>query len=259
MNPISADQSVMRASLWPGLIQALMMNLNRQQTRVRLFESGIRFIYQDSDIIEEELIAGLAIGDRTPEHWEGAGNSADLFDIKADIEALFALTGAADEFSFTAAEHPALRPGRATRIDRSGQQVGWLGELHPGIVADFELQQVPLLFEISVAPALAANRPVYSEISRFPAVRRDVAVVVNQAVPVAEIEAAVKKVAAPVLRELTIFDVYSGKGIETGRKSVGLGLILQKTSRTLTDAEVGGVIDTVTECLADKFEAKIRE
>lgn len=259
MNPISADQSVMRASLWPGLIQALMMNLNRQQTRIRLFESGIRFIYQDSDIIEEELIAGLAIGDRTPEHWEGAGNSADLFDIKADIEALFALTGAADEFSFTAAEHPALRPGRATRIDRSGQQVGWLGELHPGIVADFELQQVPLLFEISVAPALAANRPVYSEISRFPAVRRDVAVVVNQAVPVAEIEAAVKKVAAPVLRELTIFDVYSGKGIETGRKSVGLGLILQKTSRTLTDAEVGGVIDTVTECLADKFEAKIRE
>ena len=259
INPISADQSVMRASLWPGLIQALTMNLNRQQTRIRLFESGIRFIYQDSDIIEEELIAGLATGDRTPEHWEGADSRADLFDIKADIEALFALTGAADEFSFTAAKHPALRPGRSTRIDRSGQQVGWLGELHPEIVANLEFQQAPLLFEISAAPILAANKPVYSEISRFPGVRRDLAVVVDQAVPVAEIEAAVREVATPLLRELAIFDVYSGKGIDTGRKSVGLGLLLQKTSRTLTDAEVSGVIGTVTECLADRFEAKIRE
>lgn len=259
INPISADQSVMRASLWPGLIQALTMNLNRQQTRMRLFESGIRFIYQDSDIVEEELIAGLVTGNRNPEHWEGAGSRADLFDIKADIEALFALTGAADEFSFTSADHPALRPGRSTRIDRSRQQVGWLGELHPGIVANLEFQQAPLLFEISVVPALAANKPVYSEISRFPAVRRDLAVVVNQAVSVAEIEAAVREVTTPLLRELAIFDVYSGKGIETGRKSVGLGLLLQKTSRTLTDAEVSGVIGTVTKCLAERFEAKIRE
>ena len=259
MNPISVDQSVMRASLWPGLIQALTTNLNRQHTRVRLFESGIRFIQQDSDILEEEVIAGLAVGGRTPENWEGPGNSADLYDIKADIEALFALTGAATEFSFTAVEHSALRPGRSARIDRSGQQVGWLGELHPGIVGSLEFQQTPVLFEICVAPAFAAVPPVYSEISRFPAVRRDIAVVVDQAVPVVKIESAVKKIVGPVLRELTTFDVYTGEGIDTGRKSVALGLILQETSRTLTDAEVDGVIDTVTECLADKFKAKIRE
>ena len=259
MNPISADQSVMRASLWPGLLQALATNLNRQQSRVRLFESGIRFIQQDSDILEEEVIAGLAVGGRTPENWEGPGKSADLYDIKADIEALFVLTGAADEFSFTAVEHPALRPGRSARIDRSGQKIGWLGELHPGIVATLEFQQTPVLFEICVASAFTAVPPVYSEISRFPAVRRDIAVVVDEAVPVAKIESAVKKVVGPVLRELTIFDVYTGKGIDTGRKSVALGLILQETSRTLTDAEVDGVIDTVTECLADKFKAKIRE
>jgi phenylalanyl-tRNA synthetase beta chain len=259
MNPISADQSVMRASLWPGLIQALTTNLNRQHTRVRLFESGIRFIQQDSDILEEEVIAGVAVGGRTPENWEGLGNSADLYDIKADIEALFALTGAANEFSFTAVKHPALRPGRSARIDRSGQQIGWLGELHPEIVATLEFQQTPMLFEIRVAPAFAAVPPVYLEISRFPAVRRDIAVVVDQAVSVAKIESAVAELVGPVLRKLTIFDVYTGKGIDTGRKSVALGLILQETSRTLTDAEVDGVIDTVTECLADKFKAKIRE
>jgi phenylalanyl-tRNA synthetase beta chain len=259
MNPISADQSIMRASLWPGLIQALTTNLNRQHSRVRLFESGIRFIRQDSDILEEEVIAGLAAGGLEPENWEGLGKSADLYDIKADIEALFALTGAANEFSFTAVEHPALRPGRSARLDRSGQEIGWLGELHPGIIADLELQQPPVLFEIRVAPAFAAVPPAYVEISRYPAVRRDIAIVVDQAVPVAKIESAVREVAGPVLRELTIFDVYTGKGIDTGRKSVALGLILQETSRTLTDAEVDGVIDTVTECLADKFKAKIRE
>jgi phenylalanyl-tRNA synthetase beta chain len=258
MNPISADQSVMRASLWPGLIQALTTNLNRQHTRVRLFESGIRFIQQDSDILEEEVIAGLAVGGRTPENWEGPGKSADLYDIKADIGALFALTGAANEFSFTAVEHPALRPGRSARIDRSGQQIGWLGELHPEIVATLDFQQTPVLFEIRVAPAFAAVLPAYLEISRFPAVRRDIAVVVDQAVPVAKIESAVAELVGPILRKLTIFDVYTGKGIDTGRKSVALGLILQETSRTLTDAEVDGV-DTVTECLADKFKAKIRE
>ncbi len=131
--------------------------------------------------------------------------------------------------------------------------------MHPEIVATLDFQQTPVLFEIRVAPAFAAVPPAYLEISRFPAVRRDIAVVVDQAVPVAKIESAVAELVGPVLRELTIFDVYTGKGIDTGRKSVALGLILQETSRTLTDAEVDGVIDTVTECLADKFKAKIRE
>jgi len=258
-NPISSEQAVMRQSLWPGLVQALRHNLSRQQGRVRLFESGVRFFWQNTDIIEENILSGLAVGQAEPEQWDGGQQAADLFDIKADIESLFAQTGAAREFEFCAANHSALRPGRSARILRSGEQIGWLGELHPALTRKLDLAIAPVLFEINLEPALAAQITDYEGISKYPTVRRDIAVIVSCDLPVALIEKAVREAGGPCLRESVIFDLYEGKNIETGYKSVALGLILQETSRTLTDADADDIRRAVIDRLSSDFNATIRE
>ena len=142
------DLAVMRQSLWPGLVQALKHNLNRQQPRVRLFESGIRFFQQDTDIIEENVLSGLIAGNAYPEQWDAPPRAVDFFDLKADLEAMLALTGASDEFEFVAAEHPALRPGRTAQIVRANKVVGWCGELHPSLIRKLQLAETPMLFEL---------------------------------------------------------------------------------------------------------------
>jgi len=258
-NPISSEMAVMQQSLWPGLVQALRHNLSRQRARVRLFESGIRFLCQDTDILEEELISGIATGLSVPEQWGGTGQPADLFDIKADLEALFKLTGAAEEFEFKAAENPALHPGRTAEIFRSGEHVGWLGELHPALTKKLELSGTPVLFELSAMRVLAARKAEFRGISKFPAVRRDLAVIVDRDLPAATLEAAVREAGGPTLRETVMFDIYEGKNVETGSKSVALGLILQQTSRTLTDTDVDDIMHSVKDCLSRKFNATIRE
>ncbi|HHQ15157.1 MAG TPA: phenylalanine--tRNA ligase subunit beta, partial [Chromatiales bacterium] len=258
-NPISSALSVMRQSLWPGLVQVARHNLSRQQERVRLFETGIRFIPQGNDVKEDLLLSGLVIGTVWPEQWAEPGRTADLFDIKSDLEAVVALTGAVDEFSFEAAEHSALRPGRSGRLLRNDQPIGWFGELHPSLVQALELPAGPLLFEVQAAPLLAARLPQYRGVSRFPAVRRDLAVVVAEDLPVQRVLDVVRNAAGARLSDLRVFDVYLGEKVETGSKSVALGLILQDTSRTLTDADVDGVIQDVTDRLGREINATIRE
>jgi phenylalanyl-tRNA synthetase beta chain len=258
-NPISADLAIMRQSLWPGLLQALKHNLNRQQSRVRLFESGIRFLRQDTDIIEEKVVAGLIAGAAAPEHWDGAPQAVDFFDLKADLEAMFALTGAADQFEFVAANHSALRPGRSAQIVRQGKAIGWCGELHPALTRTLQLADTPIVFELEYEPAFAARVTEYEGVSKFPTVRRDIAVVVRQEVPVADLEKCIRVVAGRVLRDVVVFDIFAGQNIETGSKSVALGLILKETSRTLKDTEVDKIVHTVTERLAREFDATIRE
>lgn len=258
-NPISSEMAVMRQSLWPGLIGALQHNLSRQQGRVKLFESGIRFLQQDTDIIEEKLLSGLVVGSAEPEQWGQAPRSADLFDIKSDIEAVFSLTGASEEFEFLADEHSALRPGRTARILRSGSHVGWLGELHPALTKKLNLSVTPVLFELLIEPGLTAVKPEFRGISKFPAVRRDVAVIIDRDIPVAEVKNSVREAGGPILRDVVLFDIYEGSNIETGSKSVGLGLILQETSRTLTDADVDNIMHTVIDRLGRDFNATIRE
>ncbi|MFW2406028.1 MAG: phenylalanine--tRNA ligase subunit beta, partial [Gammaproteobacteria bacterium] len=258
-NPISADLAVMRQSLWPGLLQALKHNLNRQQPRVRLFESGIRFLQQDTDIIEEKVISGLVAGSSAPEHWDAAAKAVDFFDLKADLEALFKLTGAADQFEFVADSHVALRPGRSARIVRRGQTIGWCGELHPSLTRKLQLAETPIMFELEYEPAFAARVTEYEGVSKFPTVRRDIAVVVRQDVPVADLANCIREAAGRVLRDVVVFDIFVGKNIETGSKSVALGLILKETSRTLKDTEVDKIVHTVTERLAREFDATIRE
>ncbi len=258
-NPISSALGVMRQSLWPGLSEAARSNLARQQPRVRLFETGVRFVRQDNECKEQLVIAGIAAGNLAPEQWDWPAGASDVFDIKADLAALFALTGGEAEFSMTAAEHPALRPGRSAKVLRGDQVVGWLGEMHPELVQRLEFAAAPVLFELEATPVLAASLPDYAAVSRFPRVRRDLAAVVAEEVPAGELLAAVREAAGPLLRDLNLFDIYAGDKVENGSKSVALGLILQDTSRTLTDADVDAVMRDVIGRLGRDFDATIRE
>ncbi len=258
-NPISAELAEMRVSLWPGLLRALGDNARRQQTRVRLFEHGVKFISQGIDLKEIDCIAGLAWGAALPEQWGVARSAGDFYDAKADVEALLAASGAADDFHFRAEACICLHPGRSARIYRGTRACGWLGELHPELARALELSPAPYLFELELDITSEAPLPHAQELSRFPAVRRDLAVVVDEATTFSQLRESVTVEASSLLRELKVFDVYRGQGIETGRKSVALGLILQDKSKTLTDADVDAVVTAVRERLQQDLNATLRD
>jgi phenylalanyl-tRNA synthetase beta chain len=258
-NPISAELSVMRVSLWPGLAQAVRQNVSRQQTRVRMFEVGARYLRRGDERIEEQVIAGIALGDAVPEQWAIPTRAADYYDVKADVEALLELTGESEAFRFEPAPHPALHPGQSARIVRSGSEAGWLGALHPRLLRALELPGTAFAFELLSEVVLAARVPAFAPMSAFPAVRRDLAVIVEDGVPVGDLVRAARDSAPPYLADLRIFDVYRGKGIESGRKSVAFGLIFQETSRTLTDADADSGVAAVRSRLEETFNARIRD
>ena len=259
-NAIASDLSVMRVSLWPGLVAAALENQRRQQERVRLFTHGARFVVTDGRVQEVDTLAGIATGRRLPEQWGSreSREAHDFFDSKADLEALLAGTGAAGEFGFEAAQLSCLHPGRSARALRAGVPVGWLGELHPRLVRELGFTQVPVLFELDVV-ALRVALPRGHEISRFPQVRRDLAVVVPENVSFSALRERVLLSASSFLRNVRPFDVYRGAGIEEGRKSIALGLIFQEISRTLTDDEVDRAVAAVVADLRENLDARIRE
>jgi len=258
-NPLSAELAVMRTSLWPGLLAAYAHNANRQAARVRLFETGLRFVDDGSGLRQDAQLAGLIAGPRSPEQWSIPAQPVDFFDLKADVEALLAITGCADRFSFEPAEHPALHPGQSARLLRAGLPVGWLGRLHPGLEAELKIDS-PLLFEIELAALTAGRVPAYAEVSRFPAVRRDLAVVLPQDVAAADILATARAACAQApVQEVLLFDVYQGQGVPDGYKSVALGITLSATERTLTDAEVEPLIAHLLRALAEAHRAHLRE
>ncbi|MBT8422268.1 MAG: phenylalanine--tRNA ligase subunit beta, partial [Gammaproteobacteria bacterium] len=261
-NPISSEMSVMRRSIWPGLISAARENRKRQQERVRLFETGSIFSSEDTETNQKKVIAGLAMGRVTDEHWDDAqpgGRSVDFFDVKADIEALLTTAAAGSKLDYVASEHPSLRPGRTAQIERDGQSIGWLGELHPRLSRKLGMAPAPLVFELDARAALSASVPDYAAVSRFPSVRRDLAVLIDESVSAADLQAVVENAAGPLLQNIVIFDVYRGDKIENGLKSVAIGLILQETSRTLTEPEIEAVTTAVIEGLSSKLNASIRE
>jgi phenylalanyl-tRNA synthetase beta chain len=259
-NAITADLSVMRVSLWPGLVRAALENQRRQQDRIRLFEHGARFVVAQGKVTEVDSMAGIALGRRLPEQWGSAESRApqDFYDSKADLQALLIATGAAAEFSFEAKTLACLHPGRTARLLRAGQAVGWLGELHPRLVRELGFSQAPVLFEIDVV-ALRVILPQGQEISRLPQVRRDLAVVLPEKVTFSDLRERVLLSGSSFLRNVRIFDVYRGAGIEEGRKSVALGLIFQDISRTLTDDEVDRAVAAVVADLRENLDARIRE
>lgn len=256
-NPISAELAVMRLSLWPGLVQALSFNQRRQQPRVRLFEIGRKF--SGDGATETNVIAGLAAGLNVVKQWGTDAKAVDFYDVKTDIEALLQLTGRAHEFAFEAASHPALHPGQAAHVLRNGQVVGWIGALHPRLVTALDLSYSAIVFELDIDMSFSAQVPEFKEISKFPAVRRDLAIVVDEALGFAAVENAVSNAVGPLLKELAVFDVYHGPGIEKGKKSIALGLNLQDTSRTLTDAEVDAAVARVVDHLAQHLNARLRD
>ncbi len=260
-NPIASDLSVMRVSLWPGLIKATLDNQRRQQERIRLIEHGVRFEHDGQRTRELDTLAGVACGPCRPEQWglpREMRAPADFFDVKGDLEALIASLGAGRVFSFEPATLSCLHPGRTARVLREGRPVGWLGELHPSLVKELDSVHTPVLFELDVA-ALTLVRPSYQEISRLPRVRRDLAVVVDESVPLSRLAERVILAASSLLRDLRVFDVYRGRGIEEGRKSVALGLIFQDFSRTLTDDDVASLVAAVVADLRASLNASIRE
>lgn len=254
-NAISTEMSVMRASLWPGLIKAALENLRRQQDRVRLFEHGARF----SAAGETDLLAGIALGNRRPEQWGTRATPVDFHDVKSDVEALLARTGALNEFGFVADSLSCLHPGRSARITRGGRDIGWIGELHPELVQALDFTYAPILFEVEYLAALAAKMPRFEEISRFPRVRRDLAVVVDEKVSLRQLHERVTFAASSLLRDIRVFDVFRGPGIEAGRKSVALGLIFQDNSRTLADEDADRLLAAIRADLSATLGAGFRE
>lgn len=258
-NPISSDMAVMRPSLWPGLSKAVQYNQNRQQARVRLFESGQRFIPAADGLQQEVMLSGIVTGSRQPEGWANGAEKIDFFDVKADVEAILAQSAAGVTFRYEPVEHPALHPGQSARILNGGEQVGLMGALHPQLVADLDLNGPVFVFELALAKICQGQLPRFEELSRYPEVRRDIALVVDRTVLAEDLLSCIRAEAGAHLKNLRLFDVYEGKGIDPHRKSMAIGLTLQDSSRTLTDDEVNAVMDRVLQSLEQGFNATLRK
>jgi phenylalanyl-tRNA synthetase beta chain len=261
-NPIASNLSVMRASLWPGLLNAALENQRRQRERVRLFEIATCFRRgSDGRIVETQQIAGLAQGARLPEQWGTARAGVDFHDLKSDVSALLALGGQGELHRYEAdpSPPPGLHPGRSARIVHDGRVIGHLGELHPALARDADFTYAPILFELEADAVLRAQPARYHAISSFPQIRRDISFTVPSSETFGRIADRVSVAASTRLHELRVFDLYQGQGVESGRKSVALGLILQDLSRTLTDADADEVVARVCAELRSSLDARIRE
>ena len=257
-NPISSDMAVLRRSLWPGLIDAARLNVAHQRQRLRLFEIGPQFLAATHGVTQTEVVAGLALGARSAEHWDGAGPEVDYFDVKGDVEAMLRLTGAADEFRFEPGAHPALSPGRTARIMRGDLAIGWLGVLHPALQERIDKKRAAVVFALQLESLAQARVPAFRSYSKFPSIRRDLAIVVEDQVSAEALTKAARAAAGDILQQVVVFDVYRGKGVDSRQKSVGLGLILQDSSRTLTDEDADQKMRSVMQRLEREFGATIR-
>jgi len=258
-NPISADMGVMRPSLLPGLVTTLQHNLNRQQERVRLFESGQRFVPQtDGTLSQEPMLAGLIYGSRAAENWTNSQEKVDFYDIKGDLEAVLALTGAADDFRIQPGRHPALHPGQCASLYRGDREIGVLGQLHPELQRSLDLAGPAFVFEVAFSGLAPARKPSFEPLSRYPSVRRDLALLVDRDLAAQKLLDCVKDQAGDYLSDLKVFDVYQGKGIDPHRKSVALGLTFQHPSRTLNEEEINASVERVVQRLEERFSASLR-
>ena len=262
-NPISADLSVMRTSLWPGLVSAVKYNLNRQQSRVSLFEYGLSFVPQGADIQQEKMLAGVITGARYPEQWAVASEPADFYDIKNHIEAVLNVTGRGQDFRFEPAQNPVLHPGQTAAIrDMAAEDqpiIGYLGALHPALQKKAGLSQRVYLFEITVKNIENGAIPAFRPLSKFPAIRRDIALVMDETITAQQVQDCIEEVAGDTLSKFELFDVYRGEGIDSGRKSLALGLTLQDLSRTLTDTDVDKELNKIIDVLKNRLGATLRE
>lgn len=260
-NPISTDMSVMRTSLWPGLIDCARRNFARQQSRVKVFECGLQFHDLDGEIQQQPVLAALTAGDVLDEQWGQNRRETDFYDIKADYEALLAMLGLEKSgvLAFESAEHPALHPGQCARVTLNKEPVGHLGMLHPRLAEEFDLDHNLFLMEILLPAIRFGGLPAFQPLSRFPSIRRDIAVVVDRKIDYRAVEDCIREHGSEILRDIILFDVYTGDRVDSSRKSLALGLILQESSRTLTDQEVDNVMARIVQGLTEKLDARLRD
>jgi len=253
-NPIASQMGVMRSSLIGGLVGRLQHNLAHRQARVRMFEIGCCFSRAGREFAQTERLAALVQGDVHPEQWGLTPRAVDFYDLRGDLEALF--WPAVPRFE--PAAHPAFHPGKSARVLLDGQPAGWIGEIHPRWQQAYELASPAMVFEVELAPLLERPVPGFSGISRFPPVRRDLALVVDEGIPAQDILDAAQAEKPPVVSDITLFDVYRGKGLGDGKKSLAFRVLLQDTQKTLTDAEVEVAVVQLVQALQARFGATLR-
>ncbi|MFS1562938.1 MAG: phenylalanine--tRNA ligase subunit beta [Candidatus Arsenophonus phytopathogenicus] len=261
-DPISADMSVMRLSLLPGLLTTVIYNQNRQQNRIRLFETGLRFVPDvtaEHGIRQELMLAGMITGNRYEEHWSQEKRAVDFFDIKGDVEAILALTGKLDNIIYKAHSDPALHSGQSAGIYLNNDYIGYIGVIHPELENKLDLNGRTLVFELLWDTVAERVIPKANMISRFPANRRDIAVVVPEEVATADVLAECKKIGINHIVGINLFDVYCGKGVAEGYKSLAISLILQDTNRTLEEEEIAATVDKCVAALKRRFQASLRD
>ncbi|WP_447870781.1 phenylalanine--tRNA ligase subunit beta [Serratia fonticola] len=261
-SPISVEMSAMRLSLWTGLLSAVVYNQNRQQTRVRLFESGLRFVPDTAanlGIRQDVMLAGVIAGHTHDEHWDLARKPVDFYDLKGDLESVLELTGKLSEIQFKAESNPALHPGQSAAIYLHGERVGFIGVVHPELERKLDLNGRTVVFELEWNKLASRAVPQAREVSRFPANRRDIAVVVAENVAAEDILAECKKVGANQVVGVNLFDVYRGKGVAEGYKSLAISLVLQDTARTLEEEEIAATVAKCVEALKQRFQASLRD
>jgi phenylalanyl-tRNA synthetase beta chain len=257
-NPISSELSVMRTTLWCGLLKTALYNTNRQQNRVRLFETGLRFANQSGQTQQQKMLAGLILGSATAEQWGEKTRKVDFFDMKSDVEAFFALLGCSAQF--VPAQHPALHPGQTAAIlSEKGDNIGLLGMLHPHLEKQLGFDTQVFLFEVDQELILKKQPPKFKSLSKYPSVRRDMALIVKENVAISAVVDCIKGGNEKSLQDVVVFDIYRGKGVEEGCKSVALGLIMQNNSQTLADSEIDAIFNRTLETLTNKLSAKLRD
>jgi phenylalanyl-tRNA synthetase beta chain len=254
LNPIASQYDVMRTSLLPGLIETLATNLNRKETRVRVFELGRTFRRAAAGYVQPVELGGLAFGSALPEQWGGATRNADFFDVKGDLETLVAPR----RLTTVRQDHPALHPGRSAAVHIDGQAAGWLGELHPRLLRHFDLPAAPIVFQLAVDALVDLTVPAARPVSRLPIVRRDLALVVDESVPTQALLDALIAAGPPHVESVRLFDVYRGAGLTEGKKSLAILVLMQDTSRTLTDAEIAATEATLLSVANEEFGATLR-
>ncbi|WP_334328126.1 phenylalanine--tRNA ligase subunit beta [Gilliamella apicola] len=261
-NPISSEMSVMRLSLWSGLLDAVLYNQNRQQSRLRLFETGLRFIPDEKcefGVRQEFMLSGIITGNLYEDHWQLPKKSVDFYDLKGDLEAIFSLLGCDEQVQFNRSELSALHPGQSAVINLNDEVIGYFGVLHPEIEKKLSLNGKTLVFEINLAKINFKKVPVAQDLSKYPSNKRDIAIIVSNTIPAAEIISVCKQAGGEQLIKVNLFDVYQGDNINEDQKSLAISLILQDKSRTLEEEDITNIVSKCVTALQNRFKALLRE
>ena len=260
VNPISQEMSVMRSRVWSGLLKVAQYNLNRQQARIRMFEKGLQFIQRKEHLLQLPVLSGLVLGNCEPQQWASTSRKVDFYDIKGDVEQLLEVAALPSErLCFETLNDPALHPGQSSKILFNDKLIGQLGKLHPGIQSALGFDQEIFLFELHLSELLhKSSEVVFQPLSKYPSIRRDITLIVDEAINAAEIVSVVEQIGILCLKNIKVFSVYMGKNTKNAKKSISLGLIMQEFSRTLTDREIEQITSLIISELIDKVGVEVR-